>query len=78
MPIYEYSCKKCGHHFEVLIRTKIDLPAKCPKCGAAKPAKQFSAFAVAAASHHDRSEACAHCPSAESGGCPGGSCSLDD
>ena len=78
MPIYEYSCKKCEHQFEVLIRSKTDLPAKCPKCGTAKPVKQFSAFAVAATAHHDHSEACESCPSAGLGGCPGGSCGMDD
>jgi putative FmdB family regulatory protein len=30
MPIYEYSCRKCGHAFEQLVR-KGDIPA-CPKC----------------------------------------------
>lgn len=78
MPIYEYQCKPCGHQFEVLIRTQSDLPKKCPKCGAAKPTKQFSSFAVAAAGGHDHSEACSHCPSADAGVCPGGSCSMDD
>ena len=78
MPIYEYSCRKCGHEFEVLIRSKTDLPGKCPKCGTAKPVKQLSAFAVAVHAGHDHSEACASCPAADSGGCPGGSCGMDD
>jgi putative FmdB family regulatory protein len=30
MPIYEYECLACGHHFEVLIRTS--KVAACPSC----------------------------------------------
>jgi putative FmdB family regulatory protein len=32
MPIYEYSCKGCGHEFEALVRGS-DVP-RCPACGA--------------------------------------------
>ena len=32
MPTYEYSCPKCGHHFEVF-QSMRDAPlTKCPKC----------------------------------------------
>ena len=65
MPIYEYSCKKCGHQFEVLIRSDSDYPGKCPKCGAPKPAKMFSAFAVASGSSDDSH--CSSCPGADKG-----------
>ncbi|MBI3981280.1 MAG: zinc ribbon domain-containing protein [Gemmatimonadetes bacterium] len=30
MPIYEYSCQKCGHQFELLVRGR-STPA-CPSC----------------------------------------------
>ena len=30
MPIYEYSCRACGHGFEQLIRG--DATPKCPEC----------------------------------------------
>lgn len=30
MPIYEYSCKSCGHQFETLILGKEE--AACPNC----------------------------------------------
>jgi len=46
MPLYEYRCAKCDYRFEVLFLRQADLPKKCPKCGASKPVKQFSAFAV--------------------------------
>lgn len=35
MPVYEYSCPKCGTEFELLrLLSKADEPALCPKCGA--------------------------------------------
>ena len=65
MPIYEYTCTKCGKDFEELVFGD-DLPA-CPHCGAAETRKLMSR--------------CAHCnggddsfaPSmpASSGGCAG-------
>lgn len=77
MPIYEYSCKKCEHQFEVLIRSDKDYPQKCPKCGAAKPEKQLSSFAVSASSSSANFEMpCTSCPSAGTG-C-GHSCSHDE
>lgn len=40
MPIYEYTCKGCGHPFEALVR-KDDVPA-CPSCGAEDLERLFS------------------------------------
>jgi len=31
MPTYEYECRKCGHHFEILQSIKDDPLKKCPK-----------------------------------------------
>lgn len=80
MPIYEFKCRKCGHAFETLARNSRDLPAKCPKCGAARPEKQFSTFSasVAADSSPCASGACglAGACGAGSGGCSGGSCPM--
>ena len=48
MPLYEYICKNCDHHFEVLQRMgegASDL--SCPKCGEQQVEKQFSTFAAA-------------------------------
>lgn len=44
MPIFDYVCKKCHHHFETLIQG----PAKpeCPSCGSRSLEKQLSVFAV--------------------------------
>jgi putative FmdB family regulatory protein len=47
MPIYEYECKKCKAHIEVLQKVSDKPPAKCRKCGgrlervASAPAIQF-------------------------------------
>jgi putative FmdB family regulatory protein len=47
MPIYEYQCRKCKAHLEVLQKVTDKPPAKCRKCGgrfervASAPAIQF-------------------------------------
>ncbi len=40
MPIYEYTCKPCGHAFETLVRSS-DVPA-CPQCASTELVKQLS------------------------------------
>lgn len=43
MPIYEYECKSCGHHLEILQKiTEKDL-IKCPDCGKDTLSKLISA-----------------------------------
>ncbi|MEP7270723.1 MAG: zinc ribbon domain-containing protein [Acidobacteriota bacterium] len=32
MPIYEYVCKKCGHHLEVMQKMSDKPLSRCPKC----------------------------------------------
>ena len=37
MPIYEFSCRSCGHRFEELVGSHVGLDAadvSCPECGA--------------------------------------------
>ncbi|MFN2468766.1 MAG: zinc ribbon domain-containing protein [Gaiellaceae bacterium] len=68
MPIYEYVCMKCEHHFEELVRSGDGDPS-CPDCGGAKVAKQFSVFAA-----HGGSEQPSFGGPAAGGGCCGGSC----
>lgn len=78
MPIYEYACRKCGHEFEVLIRKATDVPSKCPTCGAAKPAKAFSTFAVSAPAARKIPAPCRSCPGAGGAcGSEGGCCSME-
>jgi len=44
MPIYEYLCRDCRHHFEILTTSSagVDI-VKCPQCGSVKTAKTISA-----------------------------------
>ncbi|MDD5707578.1 MAG: zinc ribbon domain-containing protein [Kiritimatiellae bacterium] len=78
MPIYEYVCRKCGHAFEHLARNLSDGAGKCPKCGAARPVKQFSSFAAmadaAAGKVCDSCPTTTSCPSAGRGHCCSGAC----
>ena len=42
MPIYEYTCGKCGHRFEALV-PRPTAKAPCPECGSRKVTKLMSA-----------------------------------
>ena len=46
MPIFEYICKECEHHFEALVYG--NEKAACPKCQSNKLVPQLSVFAVSA------------------------------
>jgi len=43
MPIYEYQCNNCDHSFEKLIFKGDNEQVVCPKCGANRVKKLFSA-----------------------------------
>ena len=76
MPIYEYSCSACGHHFDHLARTLQDAAKLCPKCGATKLQKGFSPFAArvpnTASKACDSCSTSPSCPSAGKHSCGGG------
>ena len=79
MPIYEYECGACGAHVERLVRRQDDIPIACPKCGAKKLKKSFSAFAVTGS--QPSGDAGPACESCDGGSCPyggGGGCHADD
>jgi putative FmdB family regulatory protein len=44
MPLFEYICKKCGHHFEALVFGSKQ-PA-CPQCHCSDLEQAVSTFAV--------------------------------
>ena len=44
MPLYEYSCRACGHSFEALIRSH-ETPS-CPACTSSDLERLVSHFAV--------------------------------
>ena len=51
MPLYEFSCAKCGEQFEELVMSsKPEAIAKvvCPECGSPKVKKKVSTFASGA------------------------------
>ena len=46
MPTYEYACKKCGEHLEVVQSFKDDPLTECPQCGG-ELRKVFGAIGIA-------------------------------
>ena len=51
MPLYEFTCKKCGHQFEELL-TLSEMEAgklKCPACQSKRVERGFSSFATGGA-----------------------------
>jgi putative FmdB family regulatory protein len=48
MPLFEYQCRSCDTHFELLVRESTKL--ECPKCASQELDKQLSVFAVSAPS----------------------------
>jgi putative FmdB family regulatory protein len=51
MPLYEFTCRKCGHQFEELVGMS-DLEAgkvKCPACRSKRIEKGMSSFATGTA-----------------------------
>lgn len=43
MPIYEYSCKKCGEEIEILHKVDEKPKEPCPACGSRALARKISA-----------------------------------
>jgi len=48
MPLFEFTCKKCGHSFEELVTLSElnDGKLKCPACQSQRIERGFSAFAT--------------------------------
>jgi putative FmdB family regulatory protein len=53
MPLYEYSCRKCHHEFETLVRPG-DASPSCPECGCADLEKLLSGIAVSSEGTRER------------------------
>ncbi len=71
MPLYDYRCPACRRAFEALL-DRWDSPAPaCPHCGAGKPVRQLSVFAVT--SPAPAGPACGETGACGAGGC--GCCS---
>ena len=54
MPIYEYQCRDCSHHFERLVRSQDATVVSCPSCQSANLERLLSAFAVDSESGRQR------------------------
>ncbi len=51
MPIYEFSCTKCGKHFEALVSSPAAAKdEKCPQCGSSEIKKTISSANIGRAS----------------------------
>jgi putative FmdB family regulatory protein len=46
MPIFEYSCRQCGHRFEKLQKSADELAPLCPACGSTETARELSCFSA--------------------------------
>ena len=46
MPIYEYACRACGHHFEHLLLPAAKTDPACPACRSQDLEKLMSGFAL--------------------------------
>ena len=45
MPVYEYTCQKCGEGFDALRwASEMDKPVACPKCGSEQTERRLSVF----------------------------------
>ncbi|HNC46578.1 MAG TPA: zinc ribbon domain-containing protein, partial [Acidobacteriota bacterium] len=44
MPLFEYTCTECNHHFEALVSG--DRKPVCPSCNSSNLEKELSRFAV--------------------------------
>jgi putative FmdB family regulatory protein len=76
MPIYEYTCEKCGQDFEHLAKSMAASSARveCPQCGSAKTLRRMSVCSVKGETTIAAAPARAHAPSCAccrpGGGCP--------
>jgi putative FmdB family regulatory protein len=51
VPLYEFSCRSCGHRFEELVGSHVGVEeagVRCPDCGAADPERLVSSVAAPA------------------------------
>jgi putative FmdB family regulatory protein len=62
MPIYEYQCRRCQHHFEQIVLSSRE-KVSCPQCASRAVEKRLSVFSSPAS----RSEA----NTSSGGGCGG-------
>jgi putative FmdB family regulatory protein len=60
MPIYEYTCNRCGHRYSVLRPMRdAGLPCVCPECGEADTRRLLSLIAAPVRADHSGGPQCA-------------------
>lgn len=70
MPLYEYVCKDCGHHFDALRSMKdADKTIACRSCHGENTKRALSVFYASSEGRSVTQSAGGGC-----GGCSGGSC----
>lgn len=75
MPLYEYECKGCDGHFEVLVRSSSsDTRPNCPDCGSAQVRKLLSVVARPVRSGAAMTDTATPWTDSGGGGCCGGAC----
>ena len=72
MPIYEYSCDKCGKEFEELVYGSDE--AACPDCGSDKTTRLVSCACVRTGSSGDYGSYASSGGGGGCSGCAGGNC----
>jgi putative FmdB family regulatory protein len=66
MPIFEYTCKKCGTEFEELVRSGEE-KVECPVCQSSKIEKRLSSFASCGSNNLGYSPLASSCGSSSFG-----------
>ncbi|MDI6716544.1 MAG: zinc ribbon domain-containing protein [Actinomycetota bacterium] len=61
MPIYEFSCAKCGLSFEKLVMGFDNGSITCPDCGSSDVKKLFSSFGFSSSGKTISTGACSSC-----------------
>ena len=74
MPIFEYICQQCDHHFEAVVLG--NRKAACPKCESKRLQQQLSSFAVGGEKSRMESDPTGGCGSCGDPRGPG-SCSMN-
>ncbi|NIM98165.1 MAG: zinc ribbon domain-containing protein [candidate division Zixibacteria bacterium] len=73
MPIYEYSCQRCGAKFDILQRASTSQAPACPKCRSNQVKKLLSVFAFSSGgefvSSSSKGTSCSTCSSRDCSGC---------
>ncbi len=72
MPIYEFSCKSCGHPFEELVLSRSEKVA-CPKCSSKKVERAMSVFSHSSGGSYRSSKGsgCSSCTKSSCASCSG-------